>query len=210
MDSVHDLGGKQGFAAVRRQAPGEAGDEAWEKKAFALSSLMVGRGIYNMDEYRHAIERMDPRHYLSAGYYERVFTACASLCIEKGLITESALFERAGGRFALSGKLGPGRPASGSGTTFAIGDAVQVKNEFVSGHTRMPGYIRGKRGVVVGVSPSFPFPDACGHGMPEQWELTYSVRFQSEELWPGSSEQATIHVNIFHTYLQADSVPTAR
>ena len=28
-------------------------------------------GIFNMDEYRHAIERMEPRHYLAAPYYER-------------------------------------------------------------------------------------------------------------------------------------------
>ena len=27
-----------------------------------------------MDEYRYAIERMEPRHYLSASYYERSLT----------------------------------------------------------------------------------------------------------------------------------------
>jgi len=33
--------------------------------------MAVRRGIFNMDEYRHAIERMSPRHYLSASCYER-------------------------------------------------------------------------------------------------------------------------------------------
>jgi nitrile hydratase subunit beta len=36
----------------------------------ALYSLAVRHGVFNMDEYRHAIERMEPRHYLAASYYE--------------------------------------------------------------------------------------------------------------------------------------------
>jgi Nitrile hydratase beta subunit, C-terminal len=46
----------------------------------------------------------------------------------------------------------PGRQAVPP-QTFAIGDRVRVKNEYVTGHHRMPGYIRGKVGVVVGISP---------------------------------------------------------
>jgi len=35
-----------------------------------------------MDEYRRAIERMGPVHYLSAPYHERVLTAAATLSVE--------------------------------------------------------------------------------------------------------------------------------
>ncbi len=49
--------------------------EPWEKRVNALYSLAVKLGIFNMDEYRHAIERMEPRHYLSASYYERSLTS---------------------------------------------------------------------------------------------------------------------------------------
>jgi hypothetical protein len=59
--------------------------------------------------------------------------------------------------------------------SFAIGDRVRVKNEFVSGHVRMPGYIRGKTGVVVGISPPYPFPDASAHNLQSQDEPTYDV-----------------------------------
>ena len=84
MDGVHDLGGKQGFGPVRYASSRTAFKAAWEPRANALYSLGVRLGLINMDEYRHAIERMDPRHYLSASYYERSLTGFATLCVEKG------------------------------------------------------------------------------------------------------------------------------
>jgi Nitrile hydratase beta subunit, N-terminal len=44
-----------------------------------------------MDEFRHAIERMTPRHYISAPYFERYLTAIATLLIEKGIATGEEL-----------------------------------------------------------------------------------------------------------------------
>ena len=84
MDGVHDLGGKQGFGPVRYGAGKAVFKAPWEKRANALYSLGIRLGIMNMDEYRHAIERMEPRHYLAAGYYERSLTGFATLCVERG------------------------------------------------------------------------------------------------------------------------------
>ncbi len=64
MDGMHDLGGKQGFGRVRYSLKAQTFHEPWEKRVNALYSLAVKLGIFNMDEYRHAIERMEPRHYL--------------------------------------------------------------------------------------------------------------------------------------------------
>ena len=97
-----------------------------------------------MDEYRHAIERMEPRHYLAAGYYERSLTGFATLCVEKGVVSREELESLAKGLFPLSGPGAEGRPNAFPRETFKVGDRVRVKNEFVSGHVRMPGYIRGK------------------------------------------------------------------
>ena len=33
-------------------------------------------------------------------------------------------------------------------------------------------------------------------------EPTYDVRFHSEELWPGASDEAFIHVGLFQSYLE--------
>ena len=66
----------------------------------------------------------------------------------------------------------------------------------------MPGYIRGKTGVVVGESPAYPFPDAHAHGVVAEDESTYDVRFSSEELWPNSADEAFVHVGVFQSYLE--------
>ena len=71
MDGIHDLGGRQGFGPIRYAAGAPVFHAAWEKRVNALYGMAVRRGIFNMDEYRHAIERMSPRHYLSASCYER-------------------------------------------------------------------------------------------------------------------------------------------
>src|ERR1700733_12795742 len=109
MDGMHDLGGKQGFGAVRYALNAQAFHAPWEVRANALYALAVKLGIFNMDEYRHAIERMEPRHYLSATYYERTLTSLATLCVEKGIMTREELESRAGGVFPLSLPSAPGR-----------------------------------------------------------------------------------------------------
>lgn len=199
MDGMHDLGGKQGFGKVRYPSPPH--DESWEPVIRALWTLGVRQGLFNMDEYRHAIERMAPVHYLSAPYFERTLTAVATLLVEKGIVTAEELQARVEGTFPLSRPIGPGRAAAPA-QSFAIGEKVRVKNEFVSGHTRMPGYIRGKTGVVVGIAPLTPFPDAAGHGMAATSEPTYDVRFRSQDLWPDSSDPALVHASVFQSYLE--------
>jgi nitrile hydratase subunit beta len=199
MDGMHDLGGKQGFWKINY--PATPHDETWEPLVRALSGLAVKKHIYNMDEYRHAIERMLPVHYLSAPYYERELTAAATLLVEKGVITAEELSAQVDGTFPLSRPIGPGRQ-NAPAQTFEIGETVRVRNEFVSGHVRMPGYIRGKQGVIVAKSPPYPFPDAAAHNMQVTEEPTYDVRFHSEELWPGSSDEAFIHVGVFQSYLE--------
>ena len=83
MDGIHDLGGRQGFGPVRHVPDAPAFHAAWERRANALYGLAVRLGIFNMDEYRHAIERMEPRHYMAAGYYERTLTSLATLLVDK-------------------------------------------------------------------------------------------------------------------------------
>ena len=68
MDGVHDIGGRQGFGHVRYARDARAFHTDWEVRANSLYAFAVRRGIFNMDEYRHAIERMEPRHYLAASY----------------------------------------------------------------------------------------------------------------------------------------------
>ena len=205
MDGVHDMGGRQGFGPVRFTLNAKPFHAQWEVRANSLYAHAVRRGIFNMDEYRHAIERMEPRHYMAASYYERTLTSLATLLVEKGIVSREELERRAHGQFPLAAPSAPGRTNASDRERFAPGDRVRVKSEYVPGHHRMPGYIRGKCGVVVGESPAYPFPDAHAHGVESQDEPTYDVRFKSEELWPNSSDPALIHVGVFESYLERES-----
>jgi nitrile hydratase len=202
MDGTHDLGGRQGFGKVRRTPNAPAFHEDWEVRVNSLYALAVRLGIFNMDEYRHAIERMEPRHYLTASYYERSLTGLATLCVEKGIVTREELERRARGLFPLSAKSAPGRSNAPARERFRPGDRVRMKPDYVPGHVRMPAYVRGKTGVVVSESPAYPFPDAHAHGVEAQDEPTYDVRFRSEDLWPNSADRALIHVGVFQSYLE--------
>ena len=202
MDGVHDLGGRQGFGRVRYTLNAPAFHATWEVRANALYAYAVRRGVFNMDEYRHAIERMEPRHYLGASYYERTLTSLATLCVEKGLIPREELDQRAGGAFPLASPSAPGRGNAPQRERFRPGDRVRVRLDFVPGHIRLPGYIRGKTGVVVSESPAYPFPDAHAHGVTAQDEPTYDVRFRSEDLWPNGADSALVHVGVFQSYLE--------
>jgi nitrile hydratase beta subunit len=202
MDGPHDLGGQSGFGRVRYTLDAPAFHAEWEVRANSLYAFAVRSGLFNMDEYRHAIERMAPRHYLGASYYERSLTSLATLCVEKGVFTREDLERRAGGAVPLAAASAPGRGNAAARERFAVGDRVRVRPDSVPGHMRLPGYVRGKTGVVVGTSPAYPFPDAHAHGVPAEDEPTYDVRFASRELWPEASDDALVHVGVFESYLE--------
>src|SRR5262249_25138849 len=61
-----------------------------ERRVFGLT---VQR-LRNIDEFRHAIERMAPVDYLGASYYERWLSGTLRLLVEKGVITHEALERR--------------------------------------------------------------------------------------------------------------------
>ncbi|MFN0163812.1 MAG: nitrile hydratase subunit beta [Burkholderiales bacterium] len=202
MDGMHDMGGRQGFGRVNFRRDAQAFHAAWEVRINALYALAVRRGIFNMDEYRHAIERMEPRHYVNASYFERTLTSLATLCVEKGVVTRAELEERAAGSFPLSLPSAAGRANEPQRRSFSSGERVRVRDLHIPGHVRMPGYIRGKVGVVVGESPLYPFPDAHAHGVAAADEPTYDVRFESTELWPEGADAAQVHVGVFQSYLE--------
>lgn len=202
MDGMHDLGGKQGFGKVDYSINDVSYHHEWELRAHALSAFGRKLGLYNMDEYRHAVERMQPRHYLGATYYERVLTACATLYVEKGMLARQSLEHHAGGVFPLSRPTGPGRGNDPTSRMWNVGAKVRVRDLYVPGHVRMPGYVRGRVGVITGISPPTHFADSAGHNMPAALEPAYSVCFRSKELWGESCDDIGVYVDLFQSYLE--------
>ena len=79
MGRMNDVGGMEGFGPVDPTEDHEPFHADWEARVYALNVAMLRRGVYNLDQFRDAIERMPPAAYLAASYYERWLVAIESL-----------------------------------------------------------------------------------------------------------------------------------
>ena len=91
MGRVNDVGGMQGFPPVREEIGEPPFHADWEAHVFALNRALIGRGVYNLDEFRDAIERIPPQEYLAASYYEKWLRAITILLAAKGVLTEEEM-----------------------------------------------------------------------------------------------------------------------
>ncbi|MER7816406.1 hypothetical protein [Streptomyces sp. NPDC096153] len=91
MARINDVGGMQGFGPVDIADDTEPFRADWEARVFALNSALIAGKVYNLDEFRDAIESMAPADYLAASYYERWFFAIRTLLERKGVIETGEL-----------------------------------------------------------------------------------------------------------------------
>src|SRR4030095_693052 len=91
MDGVHDLGGMQGFGPVEREENEPVFHAEWEAAGLAMMGAAGARGLFNIDEFRHGIERMAPAHYLRATYYEKWLDGVTRVLVEKGVVGAEGL-----------------------------------------------------------------------------------------------------------------------
>ncbi|MBI4304785.1 MAG: nitrile hydratase subunit beta [Chloroflexi bacterium] len=223
MDGIHDLGGMHGFGPVNREQDEPAFHAEWEAAARAMVRESLLQGLFNLDEFRHAIERMAPDKYLAATYYERWLQAVATLAVEKGAATPEELarraryFEAHEGADAISLAKSTPRPSASADTgqvsvvrpatappKFKAGDPIVTRDVHPKRHTRLPRYARGKRGVVDRFRGVHVFPDTNAHGLGENPQPLYSVRFDASELWGESAEgRQAVYLDLWESYLEA-------
>ncbi len=183
-----------GFGEIEVESDEPVFHAAWEGRVFGVASLALGAGIANTDRFRHAIERLDPVEYLTAGYYGRWLGALELLVKE---------LEQRGDRLEDTTR-GTLRPIA-SAPRFAVGAAVRTRNLQPRGHTRLPGYARGKSGTIARVHPSFVFPDTNADGRGENPQWVYAVRFDAVTLFGEAAERNTaVHVDLFESYLEPE------
>ena len=208
MNGVHDLGGMDGFGPVDVEANEPVFHHPWERVVFGLVVATSAQRLRNVHRFRHAIERMDPKHYLSSSYYEHWLTATATLLVEMGIVTLAELEAGVGGCIPLSA---PARADSGispaasvAAPRFAVGSPIVVRNLHPLGHTRCPRYVRGRRGVVTRVDGVFALPDVAAHTSQRCEQYAYNVRFDSRELWGSAADSAVaVYVDLWESYLEA-------
>ena len=202
MNGVHDMGGMHGFGHVPIETGEPAFHASWEGRVLALQLRTRGRW-YHLDEFRNAIERMPAARYLDASYYERWLTAMETLLVEKGVVTPGELTtgQAATPAPALPPRAPDDRPPLRP--RFNTGDRVVARNMHPRSHTRMPRYVRGRRGVVRSVNGPYLLPDTNAHLGGRDWEPVYAVEFSALELW-GRNGNDVICVDLWETYLEAD------
>jgi nitrile hydratase len=83
---THDIGGTPGFGAIDVAPDEHPFHHEWEARVFALNRVLLGQGLYTLDEFRSAIERMPPHAYRESTYYERWLHAIQTLLAEKGAL----------------------------------------------------------------------------------------------------------------------------
>lgn len=227
MDRVHDLGGMRGFGPIEREENEPVFHEPWEGRVRVMMALGLRLGVYNIDEFRWAVERMDPASYLSASYYEKWLDGIERLYVEKGVIEREELERRLrskqpsgrsgeqliqppGNRFRSPQPVSAQLPAAHR-PRFVAGDKVVARDVDPQGHTRLPRYVRGKKGIVHHVRGTYALPDrsAMGHG--EHPEYVYSIRFEARDLWgPQASTTDAVYIDLWESYLKEGTAGGAR
>jgi len=217
MNGIHDMGGMHGFGPVLPEVDEPVFHADWEGHVRALMALTIGQGLYNLDEFRFGIERMDPIAYLDASYYERWLETVAYNLVLKRVLSEDDIADRietlaAQPDFDIVGTASVPAVAWGSTTTespaarlaprFTVGDAVITRNTHPTGHTRLPRYARGKRGTIHLVHGPEVFADTNAHARGDEPQVVYNVRFQAGELWGDDAEPGQqVHIDLWESYL---------
>ncbi|MDP7652271.1 MAG: nitrile hydratase subunit beta [Rhodospirillales bacterium] len=216
MDTIHDLGGRQGFGAIDVDEPEEAFHEPWEARMFGIRRAMSRPADWSLDWFRHCRELIEPTDYLSRPYFDQWLQAYAAMIANSGVAT---IEELASGKAKtpVSGLPPPMTAADVGGArrgnpsfareideapVFNVGDSVRVKIHGAPGHTRLPAYARGRRGIVEAHHGAHVFPDANAHGE-ERAAPLYTVGFDMAELWPeAQGRRERVFLNMWESYLE--------
>ena len=221
MNGAHDLGGMHGFGPVEIERDEPVFHHAWEQRAFALTLATGFLDKWNIDESRFAREQMPPAEYLATSYYEHWLFGLEKLLHDTGLVPHADLEARLVGLAmpvtamknervlaardveAALRRSRTSRADEDVPPRFKVDDRVLTKNVHPLGHTRLPRYARGKRGVVTLDHGVWVFPDTAGNGLGRKPQHCYNVRFEARELW-GESARArdAVHIDLWDDHLE--------
>ncbi len=222
MNSVHDFGGMQGYGPV---IPDDGKEPKffhdWERRTFGVNMMLQVAGLFNADTSRHAMENIEPIHYLISPYYLHWMESYEDILVAKGIATreemrtgkateplpewaqnkELPLNEDLGkivrGYIDTTGKASAPRK-------FEVGQKIRSVNNHPKGHTRLPGYARGRIGTITATREAFVYADQRAHSAGEDPQWIYSVRFDAEELWGADADgRGAVYLDLYEPYMQA-------
>lgn len=211
-----DLGGQAGHGPIVAEAEGDSFHAPWEPRALALTLAMGATGAWNLDMGRSARETLPD--YAQLSYFEIWIAALQKLMQERGIVqpeeiaaahalSKGPVLPRvlaAGDVAAVLARGAPTHRPTTAPAAFAVGDVVRTRSAPMPHHTRLPGYLRGKRGVIERAHGMHVFADAHAQGLGEQPQWLYTVVFDGAELWdePASSG-VKVSFDAWEPYLEA-------
>jgi|SRR5579872_4024962 len=215
MNGVHDLGGMHGFGPVPHEKNEPVFHAPWESRVYAMDRALTAFRRWNLDAWRHHIERLPPAEYLRMSYYEKWFAAMQVRLVQYGFVLPQEL--ESGKAAPNTAKLTPALTLATAqnfvrnipsakdpsiAPKFAVGQRVRARNINPVGHTRLPRYARGKTGTIVHDRGVYSFPDTTAIGAGEKRQHLYSVRFTARELWgAAASAHDSVHLDMWDDYL---------
>jgi nitrile hydratase subunit beta len=217
MNGIHDCGGMEGMGPIVAEPQEPVFRADWERRVFGLLWAAGFNGFWNLDEFRHAIERMPALEYLGTSYYEHWLHALETLLMEKGVLSRVELLNARNRNpnipavsnapmtlQAVASMIVSGaslKKVNGDAPKFNAGDRVYTKNINPHGHTRLPRYARGKAGVIERDHGVFPFNDTNAHGV-ESPQHVYLVRFAAREIWGAeASDKDSLCLDLWESHL---------
>jgi nitrile hydratase beta subunit len=216
MDGMHDLGGREGFGPIRDKDDNQPFHAQWETRAFGMAQSSAGGTAWSIDWFRHCRELIVPTDYLTRPYLDQWVTTLAAQMVDEGYLTleeikagTSAFVPQPGyaAETAAASRAFVTNPKSyalevSSSPCFSPGDAVRALMAARSGHTRLPGYVRGRTGVIHAHHGGHILPDASTQGEIRAEHL-YTVSFAAAQLWPEAEfAEDRVFVDLWESYLE--------
>ena len=210
-----DLGGQLGHGAVVPEPEGALFHAAWEPRAFALTLATGATGAWNLDMSRAARETLPD--YASLSYYEIWVAGLQKLLRERGMLDDAEIaaahslrppvaVARVLAAADVEAALARGAPTARPTTApprWQVGDKVRARSAAMNHHTRLPTYVRGKRGIIERTHGMHVFADAHAQGLGEQPQWLYTVVFDAIDLWPDAVPGLRVSVDAWEPYLEA-------
>jgi len=211
-----DLGGQEGHGPVCPERDEPLFHAPWEPRVLALTLAMGATGLWNIDTSRAARETLADYRRLS--YYQIWLAGLEKLLVQSGAVQANEVTQGRSTHAALPTRgvlhaqdvaavLARGAPTARQSTSrarFALGQPVRTSGEAPQHHSRLPGYARGKRGVIERIHDSHIFADTHTRGLGEQPQWLYSVAFDERELWGEitTPQQSRVSVDVWESYLE--------
>jgi nitrile hydratase subunit beta len=231
MDSIHDIGGKHGLGPVIAEADEPAFHAPWEGRMHGIAVACQIYGINSTPEQRATIENMPHWLYLTTSYYEKWLYCYEKILEAKGVVKPGEIDRQIAAQSVppiVDHPSMPDTPSDAAKTmhrviyggtphdrplarppAFKPGDVVFAKNRHPTTHTRLPGYVKGKPGVIEVYHGAHCHHEALAEGRGDAPEHLYAVKFLAKDLWGPDAEQPddAFYVDLFEDYLTPADAP---